>query len=160
MNVETLMSHRVVTCRSNDSLHEAARLMYEHDLGSLVVLDATGQLVGMLTDRDICMAAYNQNQPLAAMPVSLAMCRHVVTCYADDSDVEVTNLMAFNRIHRVPVVDDAHRPIGIVSLNDLAIAMTHGSAVSPTEIATTLAAICEHRPIPLGPMQDDTAPTV
>jgi CBS domain-containing protein len=53
--------------------------------------------------------------------------------------------MAKNKIRRIPVVDDAQRPIGMLSLNDLAIAMMKGRQVPAQEVAGTLAAICEPR---------------
>jgi predicted transcriptional regulator len=75
------------------------------------------------------------------------MSRHVVTCQPEDSDVAVAQLMAKNKIRRIPVVDDAQRPIGIVSLNDFAIAMATGNEVPASEVAGTLAAICARRPL-------------
>jgi predicted transcriptional regulator len=81
------------------------------------------------------------------MPVTIAMSKHVVTCRPEDTDVAVAKLMAKNKIRRIPVIDEAQRPIGIVSLNDLAIAMARGRNIPSAEIAGTLAAICEHRQI-------------
>jgi CBS domain-containing protein len=56
-------------------------------------------------------------------------------------------VMSKHTIRRVPVVDDAQKPIGMVSLNDLALAMANGREVPASQVAATLAAICEHRPI-------------
>lgn len=147
MKIAQMMTSNVKTCRQTDTLDIAARLMWDFDVGAVPVVDDTGQIVGMLTDRDACMAAYTQCQPLHHLVASVAMTKHVVTCRPEDTDVAVAKLMAKNKIRRIPVVDEAQRPIGMVSLNDLALAMARGRELPSSEIAGTLAAICEHRPV-------------
>jgi len=144
MEIEQLMTKDVRTCRQTDMLDHAVRLMWDHDIGALPVIDDFGLLIGMVTDRDACIAAFMQRQPLQCVPVSVAMSKHVVTCRSDDTDHAVSRLMAKHKIRRIPVVDDEQRPIGIVSLDDLALAMAKG-AIPSTEVGETLAAICEHR---------------
>jgi CBS domain-containing protein len=146
MKIAQMMTRDVKTCRQTDTLDVAARLMWDCDIGSVPVVDDFGQVVGIVTDRDACMAAYTQCQPLHRLPVTVAMTKHVVTCRPDDTDRSVAKLMAKNKIRRIPVVDDAQKPIGVVSLNDLAVSMAKGSDVPSSEVAGTLAAICEHRP--------------
>jgi len=75
MNVRTLMSRHVQSCSPHDSLETAARLMWEHDIGSVVVVDGHERPVGMITDRDVCMAAYTQGLPLREMLVEKVMSR-------------------------------------------------------------------------------------
>jgi CBS domain-containing protein len=146
MKIAQLMTRNVKTCRQTDTLDIAAKLMWDFDIGVIPVVDDFGQVVGIVTDRDACMAAYTQCQPLHCLPCTIAMNKHVITCRPDDTDVAVAKLMSKNKIRRVPVVDDAQKPIGIVSLNDLAVSMAKGRDVPATEVAGTLAAICEHRP--------------
>jgi CBS domain-containing protein len=148
MKIARLMTTDVKTCRDSDTLDAAVRLMWDCDIGSVPVVDHTGQIIGIVTDRDACMAAYTQAQPLHVLPVTLAMSKHVVTCRFDDSNVSVAALMAKHKIRRLPVVDDANKPIGVISLSDLAIATTRGREVPPNEVAGTLAAVCEHRSAP------------
>lgn len=145
MNIAKLMTADVKTCRQTDMLDVAAKLMWEHDIGAVPVLDDFGQIVGIVTDRDACMAAFTQRQPLHCLPCTIAMTKHVVTCRPDDTDATVAQLMAKHKIRRIPVVDDTQKPIGMVSLNDLAIAMGKGRGIPASEVAGTLAAICEHR---------------
>src|SRR5262245_6101900 len=64
MEVREIMSTDLETCRADDTLDRAARLMWEHDCGVVPVVDHEGTAVGMITDRDICMAAYTQGRPL------------------------------------------------------------------------------------------------
>jgi CBS domain-containing protein len=145
MKISELMTRTVQVCCATDTLDRAAQLMWDHDIGVLPVVDEEGQVIGMITDRDACMAAYTRGGALCEIPVAVAMSKHVVTCGPDDSDAEVAELMAKNKIRRVPVVDDQHRPIGMLSLNDLARTMAHGRDVPATAVAGTLAAISEHR---------------
>ncbi len=151
MKIAQMMTRDVKTCRQTDTLDVAVKLMWDFDIGAVAVVDDLGQLVGIVTDRDACMAAYTQGQPLHCLPCTVAMSNHVVTCRPDDTDVAVAKLMSRNKIRRIPVVDDDQKPIGIVSLSDLALAMAKGRDVPATEVASTLAAICEHRPhAPIG----------
>jgi CBS domain-containing protein len=154
MKISELMTRPVHTCRATDMLDHAARLMWENDIGSVVVVDDSGQVVAMVTDRDACMAALTCGAALHDIPVSTAMAKHVVTCRPSDSDSAVAEAMAKHKIRRVPVVDDAQLPIGMVSLNDLARTMARGREVPATAVAGTLAAISEHRvPTSRGPQR-------
>ena len=73
MIVEQCMTQSPRVCTPADSLTSAARLFWEHDLGALPVVDAAGSVVGLITDRDLCMAAYTTGLPLHACTV--ATCR-------------------------------------------------------------------------------------
>ena len=145
MKISELMTRTVQVCHATDTLDRAAQLMWDHDIGTLPVVGERGQVIGMITDRDAFMAAYTRGGALCEIPVEVAMSKHVVTCGPDDSDTAVAELMAKHKIRRVPVVDGANRPIGMLSLNDLARTMAHGRNVPATAVAGTLAAICEHR---------------
>ena len=147
MTIAGLMTRTLKHCRSTDSLDRAAQLMWDFDIGALPVVDDRGQLIGMITDRDICMAAYTRGETLPNIPVAHAMTTHVVSCRPDDTIKTAANLMANHKIRRIPVVDDDQRPVGVVSLNDLAIATIEHREMSPLEMAGTLAAICEHRDV-------------
>lgn len=146
MKIADMMTTDVKTCRQTDTLEVAASLMWDFDVGAVPILDDLGQVVGILTDRDACMAAFTQRQPLHCLLCTVAMTKHVVTCRPDDTDVTVAKLMAKHKIRRIPVVDDLQRPAGMVSLNDLALAMAKGRDVPAHEVAATLAAICQPRP--------------
>jgi CBS domain-containing protein len=145
MKISELMTRPVQVCRPTDTLDRAAQLMWDHDIGVLVVVDDSRQVVGMVTDRDICMAAYTSGMALHELPVAQAMAKHVVTCRPDDTDDVVLATMAKHKIRRIPVVDDANQPVGVLSLNDLARTMANGRDVPASAVAGTLAAICEHR---------------
>ena len=144
--VRALMSQDVRTCRPSDSLHFAARLMWDHDCGCVPVVDQN-LVIGMLTDRDICMAAYMQGRSLPELTVGGAMSKHVYSCDPDDLLSAAERMMAAHRVRRLPVIEKGGRLVGILSLSDLAQEATHASRqngrdVTRAEIGKTLIAIC------------------
>jgi CBS domain-containing protein len=151
MRIEQLMSPEVHHCGPRDTLDRAARLMWDHDCGCLPVCagDGSKSVVGMITDRDICMAALLEGQPLNGLRVVEVMSREICACSPVETPAQVERKMRDRQIRRVPVVDDGGRLVGIVSLADLARAARPGGAstratgISETEITGTLAAICE-----------------
>ena len=145
MKISKLMTKDVVSCQPTDTLERAAQLMWERDVGCLPVLDAEGRVVGMITDRDVCMAAYTQGGPLSATPVSRAMATQVWSCDPEDSVVDAERRLALHQLHRLPVIDNYRRLIGIVSLNDIARAATEGDGKNGKDVVKTLAAVCAPR---------------
>ena len=150
MNVSQLMNQNVAACRPSSTLDEAARLMWDRDVGALPVVDDAGVVVGMITDRDICMAAFTQGQPLYGIAVATAMSREVFSCGADDTLIAAEEIMRTHQVRRLPIVDQGGHLVGVLSLNDLAMEAAHrrngrGRQVSGEEIAVTLAAVGAHR---------------
>jgi CBS-domain-containing membrane protein len=148
MKVEQLMKHPVRTCQAEDSLDAASQLMWEGDCGSLPVVDADGRAIAMITDRDICMAAHFQGGPLRALKVRTAMSQDLHACAPSDPIATCEDAMRTHQLRRLPVLDDAGRVIGIVSLNDLVLeADAEGprlaKEITLAEVAGTLGAICK-----------------
>ena len=146
MHVKEVMSHPVVTCPADSTLDQAARLMWEFDCGVIPVLGDDGRLSGVVTDRDICMAAYTQGRPLNTIPVSTAMATQVVAGHADDSVESVEALMRAGQVRRVPILDGEDRVTGLVSMNDLArLAARARRPGVDRELVKTMAAVCQPR---------------
>lgn len=147
MLVEQLMSQPAITCTQDDRLNTAAQLMWENDCGVLPVVDDDGRLVGILTDRDICMSAYTQGRSLQELSVSNAMAKQVFSCHPQDSVDAAEQLMSTVQVRRVPVVDDENHPVAVLSLNDIArnAASARGGHNLDDNVVQTLAAICEPR---------------
>lgn len=144
MLIQDLMSTDVQTCRSYESLNAAAQKMWEADIGAIPVLDDKQRVVGMLTDRDICMAAYTQGRPLGELVIAETMSRSLVTCAPTDPVARAEQLMREHAVRRLPVIDDARHVIGIVSMNDLARAVTRLHR-GQGDLVTTMAAISHPR---------------
>lgn len=150
MKVSQVMTTQVKTCSPHDFLSKATRVMWDNDCGCVPVTDAEGKIVGIITDRDITMAAYTQGLPLHSIRIESAMARTVVTCSPDDDLQTVEELMRQNQIRRVPVLDQSGKLVGIVSLNDLTLTARRqreqeAAEVTPAEISGTLRAICRPR---------------
>jgi CBS domain-containing protein len=145
MNVEKLMSRNVKTCAPNDSLEVAARIMWENDCGIVPVVEAEGRVVGMITDRDICMAGFTQGRPYAQIAVSSAASKVVHAVRPIDSLQKAEETMRANRVRRLAVTDDQGKLVGLLSLNDLALhAGQRADDLSTDEVARTLSAVCQH----------------
>ena len=160
MQVEQIMNQPPVACRVHDTLNTAAQLMWEHDFGALPVMGNDDRVIGIVTDRDICMAAYTQGRPLQAIPVQVAMAKEVFTCRRDDSVEDAEQLMGKKQIRRLPVLDDAGQLVGMLSLGDIAREL--GSSRKKNvirDLLQTLASICAPRAqnIEIAPSRDATA---
>lgn len=150
MLIQDIMSVNVQTCHSFESLNAAAQKMWEADIGAVPVLDDKDRVVGVVTDRDICMAAYTQGRPLGQIIAAEVMSRFVVTCAPDDTVAHVEELMRMHAIRRLPVVDGERHIIGVVSMNDLARAVSR-SHRGQGELVATMAAVCQPRQTVLSP---------
>ena len=148
MNARDLMTSPAITCHVNDPLSVAAQKMWDGDVGALPVVNDDGKLTGMITDRDICMAAYTQGRALGELLVNSAMAKHVVCATPETTIGELELMMAKRQVRRIPIVDAGGQTIGIVSMNDLAIESVQPDTAmkqGPAKVAHTLAAICQHR---------------
>jgi CBS domain-containing protein len=153
VKVEQLMTRNVKTCTEADTLNRAAQLMWEADCGFIPVISTNGdgKLVGVVTDRDIAMAAYTQGKQLWGIPVGAAMARKVIACHTKDGISQAEATMRDNRIRRLPVLDEKERLVGILSLNDIAREAERETGagkraeVSPDEVSRTLASVCQPR---------------
>jgi CBS domain-containing protein len=157
MNVFELMTRRVYSCHPDDTLASAAGVMWEHDVGCLPVVGGSGELVGVITDRDICMAAYRRGARLDDLDVASVMSKAPHACTPDQSLAEAEEVMRLDRIRRTPVVDEQGRLLGLLSLSDLAREAMHqkrrrfGEPLD-AEVTDTLAVVCEPRARKGGPL--------
>ena len=153
MKVEQLMTREVRICTESDTLNRAAQLMWECDCGLIPVTSTNGdgKVIGVVTDRDIAMAAYTQGKQLWVIPVTEAMAQKVFACHANDGISQAEALMRENQVRRLPVLDQNDLLVGILSLSDVAQeARREASAgkraeVTEEAVAETLACVCQPR---------------
>jgi CBS domain-containing protein len=145
MNIAEIMTTNVVRCRRDETLADVADRMWHHDVGCLPVIDPEDHVVGMITDRDACMAAYLQGKPLHAIPVASAMADRVFACLATDAVSTAEALMSKHQLRRLPVIDAADHLVGLVSLDDIARALLKKTGAKRSaradEFVATLAAV-------------------
>ncbi|HET9683824.1 MAG TPA: CBS domain-containing protein, partial [Gemmatimonadaceae bacterium] len=105
MRVSDVMHKEVVTCTDRAMLSDAAKLMWDHDIGFLPVVGAqSGALAGVLTDRDATIAAWSRDARLSQLEVGSAMSTGVISCKPDDHVSEAEQLMRKFQVHRLPVL--------------------------------------------------------
>jgi CBS domain-containing protein len=146
MRIEEVMTRHVFSCGPDDTAANAAKVMWDHDCGFVPIVNERRVPIGVLTDRDICMAAYTRGKAPHEMSVRSVMSNSVRMCTKNASVSSVEHLMAEAQVRRLPVVDDAGTLIGIVSLSDLARGRDRSAKDRVTEhifadVAKTLAAI-------------------
>lgn len=120
MKIQDIMSADPNTVTPDTPITEAARLMKEHNIGMLPVVESEGsrRLVGVVTDRDIAMRHVAEGH-VNDCPVREAMTDNVATCKADENIDSVMTLMAQEQVRRIPIVDERGDLVGIVSQADI-----------------------------------------
>ncbi len=120
MKVHEIMTREISVCYPGEALSDIAQILWDDDLGCLPVLDEKEMVVGMITDRDICMAAFTQGRRLNDIEVSTAMSQNLFACKPDDSLVAANKIMKENKVKRLPVINQRSQLVGMITLNDLA----------------------------------------
>ncbi len=114
-----IMTQRPVTVQATDTVVAAARSMRDGNIGDVVVVD-NEQIQGILTDRDIVVRALAEGRDPARTTVGEICSRELTTVSPDDAIGDAEKVMRDRAIRRLPVVEGG-RPVGIVSLGDLAV---------------------------------------
>jgi CBS domain-containing protein len=119
--VGDVMTKHPVCCVPSDTFQQVASVMRDRDVGCLpVVLDhSSRRLVGVITDRDVCCRATADGFDPKGMAIGPYITHSVITCLADDTFKHCLELLHKHGIHRLPVVDEKNRCIGIIALADL-----------------------------------------
>jgi len=147
MKVKEIMTANAKACTLTDNLADAARSMWHTDCGILPVVAEGGKVVGLITDRDICMAAAIQGRHLENIAIEDVTSGRVFSC-KPDGDLQVAlKTMQQNKVRRLPVVADDGTLEGIVSINDIVVnakeaADKKGAQVSYADVVQTYKAIC------------------
>ena len=143
MKVESVMSKNIGTCSPQQSLNDAARIMWERDCGIVPVIagEGNGRIMGVITDRDVAIAAYTKGRRLSEIGIGDVMSKTVASCRPSDSLAEAERKMQDAQVHRLPVVDEVGALLGVLSLADIARATRGPEKIRPSEVGETLAAI-------------------
>lgn len=147
MKVREVMTEPVVTCTPQTSLAVAARLMRETDYGTLPVIDAAGQLVGIITDRDVCLALAGTRRNAVNIAVREAMTPQVVSAMVDDEIRRALATMKDRRVRRLPVRDASGNLKGMLSIEDLVVRGLTGNGLDADEIVDALRAMYVRVPV-------------
>ena len=151
MKIQDVMTKDVHTCQADTNLAMVAMQMWEGDFGALPVVEDGGEVVGMITDRDICMGTASKNLAPSEIRVKEIMSGEVYCCSADYYIWEALKTMQQRRVRRLPVTEDG-KIAGLLSLNDLALKARSGrhADLSAQDVENTLKEICAHPTFALG----------
>lgn len=152
MRVNSVMKREPSICTPETDLAAAGRIMAQIGCGFLPVLGPGRQVVGVITDRDICLSLAHRDEKPSAVKVGDVISGETYSCSADDEVTEALNTMREFGVRRLPVVDLDNRLEGILSLDDVVLesrALGSEQFTGPfySDIARTLKAICSH-PMP------------
>ena len=145
MKVKEVMTPAVKAIWLTESLGDAAKLMWDNDCGVLPVIKDGRKVIGMITDRDICMAVAMRDTSPSGISVEEVMTGQVFSVKPED-DIELAlQTMKTNRVRRLPVLNADGELEGILSMNDLVrnATATKTSPIPFPEVVKTYQAICE-----------------
>jgi CBS-domain-containing membrane protein len=149
MRVRDIMKAEARVCSLQTNLADAGKIMSDVGCGVLPVVDPMQRVVGVITDRDICMVVSKRDVKPSDLKVQDVISGEAYTCMADEEIGEALHTMREFAVRRLPVVDETNRLQGILSLDDIVLeARAIGSEMFTgpfySDIARTLKAICSH----------------
>jgi CBS domain-containing protein len=149
MKVKDVMTRNVKSCRPEGSLDQAAILMWDNDCGVLPVVDSESRVMGMITDRDIAIAASTKGRLPTQINVGEVMSGNVYACAEDEDIKSALHTMRREKVRRLPVINYDGKLAGILSLNDIVLRAGEARTgwapeISHEEVVSTFKAICEH----------------
>ena len=143
MKAKDLMTAKPKTCSLDTNLAAAAELMLAGDCGLLPVLEE-GKLVGVVTDRDLYIALATRDRQASDLRIGEVAQSPVYTCSPDDNLETVLATMKQHRVRRVPVAGFGGTVLGVISLDDMALAAGPARAVAASAVLDTMQALRSH----------------
>jgi len=147
MKVEDIMNRAVASCLPAMNLAEASALMWEYDCGALPVMTQTGELAGIVTDRDICIALGTRNVQPSLLTVREVFKDHPAVCRTGDDIDSALKTMRERKVRRLPVLGESMQLQGILSIDDVLLNARRSAGGGPSfishdDVIETLQAIC------------------
>jgi CBS domain-containing protein len=124
-DITNLMTKRVITITENQTLQEASKLMYQNNVGSVIILKSADEIdsesvaTGIVTERDIARIVGFSQAFSPTMSISEMMSKPLLTTTTSSSLKESGDLMQQNNIRRLPVLDGKGKLVGIVTAKDI-----------------------------------------
>ncbi len=146
MTAQDLMSRDIAACTSEDDAATAIRLMQHHRCGFVPVINIHGAVAGVVTDRDLCIAAPGARpRTIDHVAVKDVMSSPVVSCMPEEDLTTVLGTMAKHHVHRLPVLNDTGHLQGVLSIDDIIQAAGRPGSPTAGEIVDALKGICARR---------------
>jgi CBS domain-containing protein len=149
MRVQDVMTRNVKSCSPRSSLAQAAALMWDYDCGVIPVVDGEDRVIGIITDRDIAIAAATNDRLTTEIDVGEVMSSNVYACAEDEDIKSALHTMRREKVRRLPVIRNEGKLAGILSINDVVLRAEEAGVgrapeISYEDIGSTFKAICEH----------------
>jgi CBS domain-containing protein len=123
MKVKDMMHKGAEFVAPNAKLQAIAKKMRDHDIGAIPVCQ-DGRPIGMVTDRDIAIRGLADGKDISALEARDVMTRDVIFCRETEDAEDALRIMENNKVRRLPVLDDAEKLVGMVSLGDISHALS------------------------------------
>ena len=131
MKAKDLMSKQLFCCTSTDNVQTAAKLMKDHDVGVIAVVNNCTHriLEGVITDRDISLKVVAQGKPVTTT-VGETMSKSLFASRPEDPIQACEQLMSAHQVRRIPVISKSGECLGMISQADIALHDTNSEKVS------------------------------
>ncbi|HHZ17956.1 MAG TPA: CBS domain-containing protein [Acholeplasmataceae bacterium] len=129
MKVKEIMTKKVVTAKKSDRISQVAKLMTDYDIGMVVIINDTRDILGVVTDRDIVVRGICKGIS-ADEPVEKVMTNHCVSIRRDESAVKALEMMGEYQVRRIVVTNEENKLAGVISLGDFAMVKTTNKLVN------------------------------
>lgn len=140
------MTKDVGFCHPADNLQKAVEIMWRKDCGVVPIIDKKKRVVGMITDRDICIALASKNEKASEMKVSELIKNKIVACPESETLETALKKMKRKQIKRLPVVNKKRELVGILSITDVLLSCEKDKKLQK-KVFSTLKAIGKPHPI-------------
>ena len=147
MTVKDIMQTSISACPPQTDLDAVVDVMKTRDCGFLPVVDTHGLVVGVITDRDVAIAAASKHRPLARISAGEAMSRHVFSCFATEHVKTALEMMAKHRVRRLPVLTRTGHLEGVLSIDDVVQTPYRRGGASAEDIVSVLKRIYARQPL-------------
>jgi CBS domain-containing protein len=147
MKVAEVMTRNVQSCTPETNLAAAAMQMWDSDCGTLPLVNNDGKVIGMITDRDICIAAATKHQDIANIKAGEVPTGQLHSCTPETNVRDALKTLEQARVRRLPVVDEHGKLKGILSMNDIVLRAAEergekGSGISYADVVNSFKAVC------------------
>jgi CBS domain-containing protein len=148
MKVREIMTSDVKRCSLDTNLAAAAKIMWEADCGAVPVTDDHGKVVGVITDRDICIAGATRSSAEGEIPVRDVISKSLHACTPGDDVRAAMETMKLQQVRRLPVIGHDGRLVGIISIHDVALQARSGKGahIPAEDVLETFIAITAPSP--------------
>ncbi len=149
MKVRELMTSEVDCCGSHTDLAAVAMMMWRDNCGIVPVVEDTRRVVGVVTDRDICMGAATRHRRPEELTARELMSGKVFSVRPEDDVHTALETMRQRKVRRLPVLDADGHIQGLISMNDIVLRVSaggprKGTALTAEDVLLALQGICEH----------------